>query len=293
MLSEAVEVYRSVRRADCKLRAFMLTAVGVPNEVAQEGAEFVVRVEPQLAAEARAQLLRYQDELRPPPAPPPPAPLHEHAWVGSFAYCVVLLLVAETVGGGSWGLGAFDAGDLDAASVQHGAWWRALTALTLHLDIAHLAANLAAGVWFGYLAGRLLGPGSAWALILAGAGAANLLEGLIAPLDHRAAGASTAVFTALGLLAVRSWIDRFSRPQRWALRWSPLVAGTVLLAWLGSSGEHTDVFAHLAGFACGGLLGALSARGAARRVLERTPQWLTGGVALAALAAAWLCALVR
>jgi membrane associated rhomboid family serine protease len=211
--------------------------------------------------------------------------------MGGALYALVLLGVAYAVGTGLWGLGAFDAGELDAALVRHGQWWRALTALTLHLDAAHLGANLAAGVWFGYLAGRLLGPGSAWALIVTGAGAANLLEGLIAPAGHRSAGASTAVFTALGLLAVRSWLDGYAQRQRWALRVSPLVAGIVLLAWLGSAGEHTDVFAHLSGFVVGGLLGALSARGTMRHLLERIPQWLAGAWALGLVGLAWLCAL--
>jgi len=291
MLSEAIEIYRSTRRAECTERAFMLTAVGVPNELAREGPFFVVRVEPHLAEEARAHLLRYQEELRPAPPPPPPPALHPDAWVGCVLYGVVLLWIAYAVGSGLWGLGAFDAGELDAGLVQHGQWWRALTALTLHLDAAHLGANLAAGVWFGYLAGRLLGPGSAWALIVTGAGVANLLEGLLAPVGHRSAGASTAVFSALGLLSVRSWLDGYAQRQRWALRVSPLVAGIVLLAWLGTAGEHTDVFAHLSGFAAGGLLGAISARGIARRLLERIPQWLAGTWALGLLLAAWLCAL--
>jgi len=291
MLSEAVEIFRSTRRAECTQRAFMLTAVDVPNELAREGEFFVIRVEPHLAEEARAQLLRYQEELRPPPPPPPPPVLHRDAWVGCVLYGVVLLGIAYAVGTGLWGLGAFDAGELDAALVRHGQWWRALTALTLHLDAAHLGANLAAGAWFGYLAGRLLGPGSAWALIVTGAGGANLLEGLIAPPGHRSVGASTAVFTALGLLAVRSWLDGYAQRQRWALRVSPLVAGIVLLAWLGSAGEHTDVFGHLSGFVVGGLLGALSARGTLGQLLERVPQWLAGAWALGLVGLAWLGAL--
>ncbi len=63
------------------------------------------------------------------------------------------------VAGGFWRLDAFDLGAIDAARVQSGEWWRAWTALTLHVDASHLATNLGAGIWFGYLAGRQLGPG--------------------------------------------------------------------------------------------------------------------------------------
>src|SRR5205823_956066 len=83
---------------------------------------------------------------------------------------------------------------VDAARVQRGEWWRAWTALTLHLDGPHLAANLGAGVWFGYLAGRQMGVGTAWLLTVTGAALANLLEGLTGPPEHQAVGASTAVF---------------------------------------------------------------------------------------------------
>jgi membrane associated rhomboid family serine protease len=199
--------------------------------------------------------------------------------------------VAWGVGGGIVRLDAFEVGDLDAARVQAGEWWRALTALTLHLDPAHLAANLGAGTWFGYLSGRLLGSGIAWMLIVAGAGAANLLEGLLANPAHRAAGASTAVFSALGLMAVYSWRRRRRLHRHWAARLSPLVAGVVLLGWTGSEGEHTDVFAHLAGFAFGGALGALAAIPALHRALSRVPQWIAGTLALGSLTAAWACGL--
>ncbi len=293
MLSEAVEVYRSMRLADCEERAFMLTAVGVASELARAGEHFVLLVDPHAAAEARSQLLQYQTEIRARALPPTlPLPrLYAHSWVGCALYGATLIGVAYAVGNGIWRLDAFDVGELDAAAMRHGEWWRAWTALTLHFGPEHLAANLGAGVWFGYLAGRLLGPGVAWALIANGGACANLIEGLLAAPSHRAAGASTAVFTALGLLAAYSWRQRRRLARHWALGWSPLVAGVVLLGWLGTSGAETDVFAHLAGFVVGGVLGALAAAPAIHRVLERAPQWLAGALALGGVALAWVCAL--
>jgi rhomboid protease GluP len=179
--------------------------------------------------------------------------------------------------------------------VQSGQWWRAWTALTLHLDGAHLAANLAAGIWFGYLAARQIGSGNAWFLIVTGAASANLLEALCGPPSHRAVGASTAVFTALGLLAAHSWRMRYSKAQRWAMRWAPLVGGAVLLGWFGAGtgagDESTDVVAHALGFVVGMLLGALAAQPAANQALARIPQWLGGLAALGSIALAWACAL--
>jgi len=101
------------------------------------------------------------------------------------------------------------------------------------------------------------------------------------------------VFTALGMLAAHSWRTRFYLPQRWALRWAPLVAGVVLLGWLGSGGEETDLIAHVLGFIVGVLIGAAAAQPAIRHFLGRVPQWLAGLGALACVAVAWTCALLN
>ena len=293
MLTEAVEVYRSARRADCAEREFVLTAVGVPSEMQREDGIYVLRVDPLWHEQALAHLRRYQEESRAvrPPAPPAAVPLYPHAWVGCVLYALVLLGVAYAVSADLGRLDAFDAGDIEASRVQTGQWWRACTALTLHLDPAHLVTNLGAGVWFGYLCGRLLGVGTAWLLIVAGAGIANLLEALLSPPSYASAGASTAVFTALGLLAVYSWQERRRFRQHWALRASPLVAGVVMLGWTGTAGEHTDIVAHLAGFAMGGALALLLRLERPAGWRRKLPQWLSGALALGWVALAWALAL--
>jgi rhomboid protease GluP len=293
MLIDAVEVYRSPRESECAERAFMLTAVGLANEITWDGHSFVIWVDPWAFREAHVHLAGYTHESRPPPPPPPPPELHSYAWVGCVGYVLMLFGVAYALSKGFWRLDAFDVGAMNAARVKSGEWWRAWTALTLHLDPAHLVMNLGAGVWFGYLAGQRLGSGIAWALIVTGAAAANLLEGLLGPAAHRAVGASTAVFTALGLLSAYAWSERFRFPQRWALRWGPLVAGVVLLGWTGSEGENTDLVAHVAGFVIGTLLGALAAQSIAQRILRGVPQWAAGLFALASVGLAWVYGLSR
>jgi membrane associated rhomboid family serine protease len=211
---------------------------------------------------------------------------------------VTLTAIGLLISNGFWRLDAFDTGELDAARVQGGQWWRAWTALTLHLDGAHLVANLAAGIWFGYLAAQQLGSGLTWFLIVNGAAAANLLEALLGPGEHRSVGASTAVFTALGLLSAYSWRLRAATVRQWAQRLAPLVAGIVLLGWFGvgdaeadATAAPTDVVAHVLGFTVGIVLGALMAQRPVRRLSAAVPQWLAGLAALASIALAWICAL--
>ena len=292
MAAESIEIYRSTDRRSCEERAFVLTAVGVPHEMSQSAQGFSLWVDLADLEQARHHLSHYQQESqRPPPPAPVVAPvLYDHAWIGSAVYVLVLLGVAVAISSGVGRLDAFEAGELNAALVRQGQWWRAWTALTLHLDAAHIAANIGVGAWFGYLAGRLLGPGTAWALVVLGAGAANWLEALLAAADHRSVGASTAVFTALGLMAAYSWRERHLMTQRPAQRYGPLFAGVILLGWLGTSGEQTDVMAHLLGFAVGGVLGAVIAAARVQRLWRRLPQWVGGTLALGLLGLAWACA---
>lgn len=286
-------VYRSPRRRDCDERLLMLTAVGVSGVVVLGEGTFLLQVPADAAGYATRHLLQYESENRPPPPPPAPPPLYPYAWVGCVAYVAVLVGVAAVLARGLVRLDAFDLGAMDAARVQAGQWWRAWTALTLHMDGPHLAANLTAGVWFGYLAGRQMGVGTAWLLTVTGAALANLLEGLFGPPDHLSVGASTAVFACLGAMSAYSWRERYQLPQRWARRWGPLVAGVILLGWTGAGGEgtQTDVMAHVAGFAVGAVLGATVALPRVNGLMARVPQWLSGAVALASLLLAWGCAL--
>ena len=301
--AQSIEIYRSGRLAECDERAFMLHAVGIGSAIARDDGRYALLVEQPDAPAALEHLRRYEIERLAPRKPAlRPVKLHRNAWVGSLIYALLLIGIALIIANGLWRLDAFDVGDLDAGRVRAGQWWRVWTALTLHLDGPHLAANTAAGVWFGYLAARLLGSGRAWLLVVLGAGLANWIEAVLAPASHRAVGASTAVFTALGLLSGFSWRTGQAPWQRWALRWGPLVAGLVLLAWTGTggkslddpgsdTGQSVDVVAHVLGFAVGLVAGAAASFDAVAGLLSRVPQPLAGLIAVAVIVVSWVRAL--
>ena len=206
---DMIEVFSAPGRAQCDDRAFMLSAVNITSVVEAGLGGYVIRVPYAQAAFATHHLWQYEQELRPRPrivtAESSPYP---HAWIGGAFYVAILVLAAMFVVRG-WGrLDMFALGTLDAAAVQAGQWWRAFTALTLHVDIVHLMMNLGAGTAIGYLASRQLGVGTAWLLTVLGAGLANLSEALASAPGHQSVGASTAVFAALGLLAAHSWRTR-------------------------------------------------------------------------------------
>jgi membrane associated rhomboid family serine protease len=91
----------------------------------------------------------------------------------------------------------------------------------------------------------------AWLLILIGGTVGNLMNVLVQRPWHTAIGASTAVFAALGLLAAYLWTGKQLIRDSWARRWAPVVGAVVMLAWLGTGGERTDIVAHLTGFLAG------------------------------------------
>lgn len=272
----------------------MLAAAGIDSDIGYEDGRYVLRVPEAAGLPAAQQLASYESERRAAriraPAGSAPHP-HPGAWLGCAVFIAVQLGVARMLSAAA--PGAFASGTLDAAAVRAGEWWRAWTALTLHWDAPHLLANLGAGAWFGYFAGRQVGVGVAWLLIVSGAAAANLFDAAFGPASYHSAGASTAVFTALGLLAAHSWRTRLHPSRRWAERVAPLLGGALLLGWLGSAGEGTDLVAHALGFSFGCVLGAGAALPAVSAWLLRVPQWLGAAGALGSVAFAWWLALSR
>lgn len=275
----------------CADWALVLDAVGIPYERRTTATGTSLWVLPADHARAARELQHYLRENRRPPAPPVVWPNHPHAIYGVIGYALILiavtLAVLERAGGRDW----VAAGVLDAGFLDRGEVWRVLTALTLHGDLPHLLSNLAFGALFGYPAARLFGPGVAWLLILLGGGVAYGVDALLHPPSHHLLGASTAVFTALGLVAAYGWRRHLRNWSPWMRRSAPLIGGIALLAFTGTGGDNTDVLAHLAGFMTGSGLGAWCARLPLPPPGHTGLQWAAGLLATALVVAAWGLAL--
>ncbi|HSP43823.1 MAG TPA: rhomboid family intramembrane serine protease [Luteolibacter sp.] len=134
--------------------------------------------------------------------------------------------------------------------------WRPFTALFLHADVPHLVGNLVSGTIFGTLLSRLIGGWRAWLMILVCGTLGNAIVSTVAwPESFVSIGASTAVFGALGILCGLAFAALLREGTRlpWARTTAPVVAGIVLLGWLGGGGvdSNTDVLGHVFGFASG------------------------------------------
>lgn len=283
-------VFESRTRRACQEMALVLQALDIDATIVAVH-DYQLFVGPADADRARAELDAYLVETsRPSPPPGPPVPRHSSGVAGVIAYVVVLLVFAYWQSHRSFGVDWLGDGRLDAGLVVSGEWWRSVTALTLHLDLPHLAANLVFGAVFGLFAAQMLGTGLAWFSILFGGALGNILNAWLQPASHRAIGASTAIFAALGLLAAFTW-RRWRRGDETRLRrWAPILAGVALLAYTGTGDENTDIVAHLTGFASGVLLGVIYARVGDRLVPGTRLQLVLAAATLAVLAGSWLLA---
>jgi rhomboid protease GluP len=272
--------------------SLVLTAVGIGHqrEAAPEGEELWVDAADH--ARAAAEIGRYLRENRGRAAAPVHFPSYRHAAWGVAAYAAVLVGVTGAALYRLFDRNWVNRGVLEIALLRDAEWWRAFTALTLHADLGHLLANLAFGILFAYPASQFVGVGIAWLAIVVGAGTANVVDMALHPPEHSILGASTAVFTALGLTSAFTWRRRATGSLTWMQRLAPLVAGVALLAFTGTGGERTDVLAHLLGFMAGVGLGFGLAHARLPPPGQAMPQWIAGGLALAVLAAAWTVALL-
>ena len=279
--------------AVCAEHGLVLDAKGISYRLGEADGAAGLWVFPHDAATAAEELARYAAERIERPEPPEVFVPFVGGVSGALIYAVVLVGVAYCAGRHAFGADWLGLGALNSSVGMAGEWWRSITALTLHLDQEHLLGNLLFGAGAGVLAARMFGPGVAWLSILICAAIANYADMLVSPSTHRAIGASTAVFAALGLLAGFGWGQRIAlrHRRRRLYRWGPLFGGVFLLALLGAGNEHVDVLGHLLGFAAGVVAGFGYAR-AGMPLNRGVPlQFATGFIALGLVLSAWLFAL--
>ncbi len=290
-------------RRQAQLWSLVLRARRVPHRVRATPAGYTVQTPQRFARQAVEEILLYQQEnVSPHPSIPlPPAQERARPMVAvMLVLCAFFALTHRPFPGLGWYPQYWRAvGVADAWAMIHGEWWRALTALTLHADPAHVASNAVVGGAFLILLARRTGSGFAWlAAMLAGV-LGNVLNALahaavtaaLSRPEHVSLGFSTAVFGAAGALAGLKAAagDGDLRPGAFihGRGWlTPVAAGLALVATLGTGGDDTDVGAHVfglfAGLALGGVLGRLALR------MGRPDEWANGRANVAAGVAAGL-----
>ena len=241
--------------------SLVLESRHIPWRAERRGFGWQLLVPADALAKAGRELRLYESENRGwPPPPPQDTPLIDNRtttiWV-LIAIGVFYNLTLHKINLAGHHPGDWSAiGNAHAGKIMAGQWWRSITALTLHTDWQHLLGNLLIGGVFISRLCRDLRSGPAWLLLITSGLLGNLFNAWLQNPAHRAVGASTAIFGAVGILAAISMV-RYRHNLRPRRRWTlPIAAALGLLAMLGAGGENTDLGAHLFGFLFGLPLGA-------------------------------------
>ncbi len=281
--------------------ALVLSSMSIPHVAHRSSAGGMLLVHDTDYDRAREHLDRYEEENR---NFPPPRAVERPRYGGwplvaaAFAALVIFAIVTGPVASpsGAW----FQRGASVASKVLGPEPLRAVTALTLHADGAHVFGNLLSGAVFGRGVERRLGPGGAGLGILASGALGNVANAAFHALrgqEHASIGASTAVFGAVGMLAATQLVlgsTRVETPageRHWTHYAAPFVGGLALLGALGASPD-SDVWAHGFGFLAGLLVAlpfALVAR--KRRATNPFAQAAMGLAAIGTVVGSWVVAM--
>ena len=299
-----IEVSRSPDRRTCRNHRLVLQSMGMPHGTLEVDGAFVVVAREDVAVRAREEILRYEREnVGWPPRERSPAPISQgiHAAIVYAGVMALFYLFQHTR---QYGIDWAELGRADAAAIRGGEWWRAATALSLHVDLPHVAGNMLFGAAFAVILAQSVGVGFAWWGFLLTGTIGNLLNAWFQQPTHLSMGASTAVFGILGMQAAFEWMRRRELAYKGWRRWAPVIMGAGLLAWLGTGGasmddkkalegalERVDVMAHVFGFAVGIGFGAVLGKWHGSLRMSPIKQAMLTIAAPLALAAAWFAAL--
>lgn len=283
--------------------SLVLQSIDVWHVVHRTFAGWILLVRNQDYDRASTSIDRYEAENRDwPPRRARERPRHEGTKLAPFIFLALaafFVITGPVSAGSRW----FHRGTSVADLVLTSEPWRAVTALTLHADSAHVLGNVISGTIFASAVCSRLGPGGGSLAVLASGVLGNVANALYHHArgggGHASIGASTAVFGAVGLLAATQIaVDRQSSsgaPRSWMETAAPIVGGLSLLGALGAS-PTSDLGAHLFGLLAGVLLGLPAALYLRRRAIPGSRFWvqpLLGALALGVVVGSWQLAMRR
>ncbi|MFD2255091.1 rhomboid family intramembrane serine protease [Luteolibacter algae] len=245
----------------------VILAMGKPIRVARSEVPsgFDLQAEAAAAPQIRGELDAYAAESESRVLPriiPSNWAKHPAGWHFLLIWALLLLFLFSRQLGNP-GISEFGASS-SIGLIENGEWWRPFTALFLHGDGPHIVGNLASGAVFAMLVSKSIGPLKGWLLILLSGAVGNAITSWVTyPEPFTSLGASTAVFAALGILSGIGIVENCREEVRmpWVRVLAPLLAGMILLGWLGGAdaGAGVDVFGHIFGY-CAGLLSGFICR---------------------------------
>lgn len=237
--------------------SLVLAALGIGHRIVRERDGSSLWVKAAQAEAAMAAIAAYESENVPAQdRDEVEGPIIGRNWAG--VGLALFLLAVHVAASGDGDHGAYvRAYGASAEQILAGEFYRMVTALILHADWGHMAANMAGCVIFATAVCAWIGSGVGVLLILAAGVAGNWVTAVVYQSGHTAIGASTAVFGALGLIAAHQFIEKIRVPGQRMRAWLPIAGALALLGFLGVS-ERSDLLAHFFGLLAGLVMGAVA-----------------------------------
>jgi membrane associated rhomboid family serine protease len=274
--------------------SLVLSAVDITHRIQYLAADHIeIYVTARQLEKARYELAAYDNENQEWP-PSPRADTFVPTFRAMGALVVGGLLLVYGLAGG-WHANSlwFQKGAGDSSAILNNLeLYRLVTPLTLHADIVHLMSNCFLAVFLLHFFFHLTGNGIGLMAVLVTASLATMINVLVHGPGHLFVGFSTAIFSVIGMLCTISFA---MQTKRLAVHFfMPVMSGLALLAFLGSSGERTDLGAHLFGLLCG-LVGGNFVRLSLFTSLRSSflAQTMLGSIVLTTFVLCWLVALFR
>jgi rhomboid protease GluP len=234
----------------------------------------------------REQLAAFQEEaaFRQQLAERVPVPTRTYALVAANVAAWLWTLTAGAAWDHADARRLLELGGNSAFQVQHGEWWRLLTAAFLHNGFMHVAMNMIGLLAMGPLLERLLRPRQ-FLLVYFGSALAGSAASLhFGAQSNVSVGASGAVFGVAGALLATFLFHRRHMPKAFSKRGFVGMALFVGYNLLQGAGQPSiDNAAHVGGLLAGALIAALSPLRMVRETSEETARrrgWVSAAAAL-------------
>ncbi len=208
-------------------------------------------------------------------------------------YVAILIVFFAALNMNAFSIDWVAKGSNEAGIIVERAWWRTITALTLHAEFGHLLGNIVFGVIVGHFVAQCFGTGLAWLLILIAGSLGNGFNAFIQFPGHNAIGASVALFGGFGILSGYAHGSYAGLLRTGLRRWLAIAAGFTLVAFLGFGGENADVLGHILGFAAGVAIGLFLSRAPQNFASKIRIQQASAMLTLGLVSLSWLVALSR
>ena len=144
-------VHRSLREQESRDRALVLTAMDIEHQLERGWLGWRITVPHHEASRAEEQWRLYDLEntsgLSATVRTAGHAAVREGAIAGTVCWAFLLIAVFILQSRHAFGIDWVGHGRLNVGAIRAGEWWRAVTALTLHVDAPPLAANIAETVF--------------------------------------------------------------------------------------------------------------------------------------------------